>query len=196
MTDEEFIDAEFENVEFSNKPLDRRKKDICDSETGERIFTKQGRGRPRKDKPESSLVAVKDTYLGYVVDKGSHIYTDEEIIECLKQKNGNIHQTAKYLQIAPQSLHERIRGNFSLQIARDEAREILNDLSEQKIIEAMNKGDLKACYWWQEHNNKNLNGSVNKTMSMNLNMNVELDNLSVEDLRDVESKLLSTINKT
>lgn len=162
-----------------------------DDESKSRVLSRRGRGRPRKDN-EIVLGANKEFYLGYKIEQGMYCYSEEQITEALTHKGGNITKTAKYLQVNPNYLGDRIRQSPSLTIARDQAKELFNDFVDGQIMDYCTKGDQKMLIWWAEH--RGGTGNTNKNLSMNLNMNIDLNNLTVEELNDIRQKLLSTVN--
>ena len=84
-----------------------------------------------------------------------------KIIEALTKGGGNISTTAKILQVSRTSVHLWIKGNKVLLEAKTQALETILDLAENKLVAAINGGDMTAIIYtlktqgrtrgWGEH---------------------------------------------
>ncbi len=72
----------------------------------------------------------------------------KQIVEALLNTGGIVAPAADILGITRQSLGERIEKHQKLQDAKNEAKEIINDLAEGKYIKKINEGNLKAMNRW------------------------------------------------
>lgn len=70
--------------------------------------------------------------------------TDNEIIEALKRSRGVLQPAADMLGISRKTIEARVQKSPRLQAARDEAREILLDVAEQKLFSQIEEGDFRA----------------------------------------------------
>ena len=74
----------------------------------------------------------------------SKALSNENIIKVLNEKNGNILETAKALSITRRCLYNWIEKDEELKQAVIDARETIIDIAENKLLQAINSGDMTA----------------------------------------------------
>lgn len=83
-------------------------------------------------------------------------FTDDEIAKALRKNGGICAAAAEALSaskeddrtITRQAIEYRVKKNPELKAAAEDAREIITDLAESKLVNSINKGDAWAVRFW------------------------------------------------
>lgn len=82
--------------------------------------------------------------------------SDEEVAKAISEAHGNISVAAKILtkqghRYTRSGLLKRIQRSDALSEARADADAAICDLAEWKVLQKVNEGDLRACFFILEH---------------------------------------------
>jgi len=126
----------------------------------------------------------------------SYTYTNEQYEEAISHCYGSPVWIAEYLQISHRAVQYKFKNNPELKELAEQAKELVVIKAEDTIIRAMEKGNLDAAKFilinqgaargWGNIQDINVN-------MKSMNMNLELEKLSTEDLDDIRKKLSTTI---
>lgn len=75
-------------------------------------------------------------------------HTDAQVVAALQQSGGIMAHAARKLGLDRSTLHKRIHENQNLKDALDEAKETNLDVAETKLMQAINKGELAAVFFY------------------------------------------------
>ena len=75
-------------------------------------------------------------------------HTDAQVVAALQQSGGIMAHAARKLGLDRSTLHQRIHENQHLKDALDEAKETNLDVAETKLMQAINKGELAAVFFY------------------------------------------------
>ena len=75
-------------------------------------------------------------------------HTDAQVVAALQQSGGIMAHAARKLGLDRSTLHTRIHNNQSLMDAMAEAKETNLDVAETKLMQAINKGELAAVFFY------------------------------------------------
>lgn len=74
-------------------------------------------------------------------------YTAEQIIEAVRASSGILADAARMLGCHRATMHSYVNRYSTVRAAVEEEREVLIDLCESKLVEAVKRGDMQAVYF-------------------------------------------------
>jgi hypothetical protein len=75
---------------------------------------------------------------------GQQIYTDKQIASALKRARGMVYVAARHLKCSPNTIKARLETSEELREVREEARGLIVDTGELKLVDAVEAGEAWA----------------------------------------------------
>ena len=83
--------------------------------------------------------------------RGSKGLTAEQVIEALRETNGNISLAARRLKVTRAAIAYYVREYPTVRAAHDEAAAYVSDIAEGHLVNAVIKGNLDQARYWLEN---------------------------------------------
>ena len=108
--------------------------------------------------------------------RGSKGLTAEQVIEALRDTNGNMSLAARRLKVTRAAIAYYVREYPTVRAAHDEAAAYVSDIAEGHLVSAVIKGNLEQARYWLE--NKARDRGYGRGPAMDPAMNITADQLA------------------